>query len=744
MPDNYKQLTHTAEEIDKAVELANANATEVYALKNYAMQVIQTELNGLKKDKADAKTVEELKEDVEKLDKDAENKYTKSEVDEKLNDKVEKIEGKGLSANDFSDEYKNKINKNTEDLENTYRKSEVDEKIGDKVDKIEGKGLSTNDFDNKYKSKIDNTYTKSEINSIVETVEQKTVDNASEIEQLKSIKADKSALDETNATVAANKANLQGQIDALVVEAGGDSNPEVVQARIGSDGTAHNTLKARLDNMETKAEEEITGVKNDLNIIDNITNALSRNTKVENIPITNWSVGWIDPNTGVDDTYASHKDFARSDNYFNITKGLKYTVSASVSQSVKIFACYYDANKNFKKNAQIGVDNGNVDSSYDYFRIQVCYESGEDMSIDDIISNIVIKSSLVINNAFKSLPEVGMITNSAVDINFNDLSKGVYYISCDTSHDLLNAPNGDKRGIYTMIAVKAVTLGSDDYILQIAFCDGNAENTKAGMSFRLYNKTTGVNAVNWTELKKSSESETTTTPNTTKTDNNYMAIGDSITYGFLPGNQRASLPYPTVVGKILGLNTVYGAQTGAGFIYPNGEITAHSIIDYWVEHSGFAHYDVMTIAFGTNDYGNNMELGTIDDMYPTNDTVCGSINYCIKRIYDNAPNINLIFITPINATDKGTKETNYRYGTPNDKGYTLKDLCNKIVEICERDGINYIDNSKSSVINSINVDKTGVLSDKLHPAESYYRILGQYYAGRIGSFFQANVTSETE
>jgi hypothetical protein len=53
MPDNYKQLTHTAEEIDKAVDLANANATEVYALKNYAMVGIQGKLNDLEKDKAD-------------------------------------------------------------------------------------------------------------------------------------------------------------------------------------------------------------------------------------------------------------------------------------------------------------------------------------------------------------------------------------------------------------------------------------------------------------------------------------------------------------------------------------------------------------------------------------------------------------------------------------------------------------------------------------------------------------------
>lgn len=160
MADNYKQLTHTAEEIDKAVDLANANATEVYALKNYAIVGIQGKLNDLEKNKADAETVEELKKDIDNLDKETENKYTKSEVDEKLNDKVEKAEGKGLSTNDFDNKYKSKV-------DDTYSKSEVDSKFKDKVDKVEGKGLSTNDFTDEYKNKVDNAYTKAETDSVV-------------------------------------------------------------------------------------------------------------------------------------------------------------------------------------------------------------------------------------------------------------------------------------------------------------------------------------------------------------------------------------------------------------------------------------------------------------------------------------------------------------------------------------------------------------------------------------------------
>ena len=63
---------------------------------------------------------------------------------EQLNSKVDKIQGKQLSTNDFTNDYKNKVDNLTSI-------------VGTKVDKVSGKGLSTNDFTNDYKSQVDNT-----------------------------------------------------------------------------------------------------------------------------------------------------------------------------------------------------------------------------------------------------------------------------------------------------------------------------------------------------------------------------------------------------------------------------------------------------------------------------------------------------------------------------------------------------------------------------------------------------------
>ena len=89
--------------------------------------------------------------------------YTKTEVDDALDTKVDKVTGKQLSTNDFSDEYKNQLDN-------------LDDALDTKVDKVQGKGLSTNDYDNTEKAevaKIANkadqatTYTKTETDNLL-------------------------------------------------------------------------------------------------------------------------------------------------------------------------------------------------------------------------------------------------------------------------------------------------------------------------------------------------------------------------------------------------------------------------------------------------------------------------------------------------------------------------------------------------------------------------------------------------
>lgn len=101
--------------------------------------------------------------------------YTKTETNNLLDNKVDKVSGKGLSTNDFTDAYKQQIDDNKTAIETLNGDSSIvgsvdskvstaysnatsytDTECAKKVDKVSGKGLSTNDFTDELKTKLDN------------------------------------------------------------------------------------------------------------------------------------------------------------------------------------------------------------------------------------------------------------------------------------------------------------------------------------------------------------------------------------------------------------------------------------------------------------------------------------------------------------------------------------------------------------------------------------------------------------
>lgn len=101
--------------------------------------------------------------------------YTKTQINNLLDEKVDKVSGKDLSTNDFTDAYKQQIDDNESAIETLNGDStvvgSVDSKVATaysnatsytdtectkKVDKVSGKGLSTNDFTDELKTKLDN------------------------------------------------------------------------------------------------------------------------------------------------------------------------------------------------------------------------------------------------------------------------------------------------------------------------------------------------------------------------------------------------------------------------------------------------------------------------------------------------------------------------------------------------------------------------------------------------------------
>ena len=130
--NNYVSKTDTSyvktDTLDNYVTIETANST-------YATQTALAD----KVDKVDGKGLS-----TEDFTTEEKEKLESLPTDFDLNTKVDKEEGKGLSTNDYTNAEKEKLASLSKDID-----------ISGKVDKEEGKGLSTNDFTNDFKTKLE-------------------------------------------------------------------------------------------------------------------------------------------------------------------------------------------------------------------------------------------------------------------------------------------------------------------------------------------------------------------------------------------------------------------------------------------------------------------------------------------------------------------------------------------------------------------------------------------------------------
>ena len=134
-------------------------------------------------------------------------------INEKLDKKIDKEEGKGLSTNDFDNAYKKEL----DGLEN-YDDTKIKEDIGKKVDKEEGKGLSTNDFDNDYKEKLDklNNYDDTKIKEDIAKNTENITKNAEKItKNTENITKNTDALTKANNRIAELEATVALQDEQI-------------------------------------------------------------------------------------------------------------------------------------------------------------------------------------------------------------------------------------------------------------------------------------------------------------------------------------------------------------------------------------------------------------------------------------------------------------------------------------------------------------------------------------------------
>ena len=186
----------------------------------------------------------------------------------------------------------------------------------------------------------------------------------------------------------------------------------------------------------------------------------------------------------------------------------------------------------------------------------------------------------------------------------------------------------------------------------------------------------------------------------------YVAIGDSITAGFV------DKPYATLVGEVMDMTVVNLGVSGSAITVVNDRT------DSIYERRGDIpeDADIISIFGGTNDFGHNSAMGmsgstSFYEFY-------GAFRMLIEWIQQNRPNATLFVMTPLHREDDQIENSN---------GYTLEDYVNVIRDVCEKYSVPVLDLFKMGELNP-NIEKHKELfaSDGLHPLQLIHTKLGMY------------------
>ena len=203
-----------------------------------------------------------------------------------------------------------------------------------------------------------------------------------------------------------------------------------------------------------------------------------------------------------------------------------------------------------------------------------------------------------------------------------------------------------------------------------------------------------------------------------------LFVGDSITWGYITKNVRASATIPSITAKTLGIACRNAGKNGAR-VTNTGKCKQNSLVRRF-ESNAFhmEKYSVIVIAAGTNDFGGDVMLG------PWTGTSAkkfyGAWHRIFKTIRKKNPGAKVVIMTPIYRSAAPVRQSRTGYKIRNRLGYSLQTYVNAEVRIAKKYGASVYDSSKKLVINRQNA-KT-LLKDGLHPTRTGYRKLGQSVA----------------
>ena len=207
----------------------------------------------------------------------------------------------------------------------------------------------------------------------------------------------------------------------------------------------------------------------------------------------------------------------------------------------------------------------------------------------------------------------------------------------------------------------------------------------------------------------------------------WYAIGDSITQGFYsymngdtPSIATTTSCWAKIAADKAGLSLTNYGVGGSGFVHAATVGDRLNARDH-VGTIDFSGADMVTIAFGINDWKGSDTFGTFDDDITTGGTVYSNMRYVIEKILTDNPECKIFIITPINASKYGNQSGNWSLThLINEK--TLEDMYQLEKTVAEYYGIELIDMTHNSVFNRINCPS--LMVDGVHPTLKGNQLMG--------------------
>ncbi len=209
----------------------------------------------------------------------------------------------------------------------------------------------------------------------------------------------------------------------------------------------------------------------------------------------------------------------------------------------------------------------------------------------------------------------------------------------------------------------------------------------------------------------------------------YVAIGDSITFGYKPaendqsGGGQMNYPYSKIVADNLNMERLNAGESGANIKCVLGLVEGY---DNQVQQAIDFNADLVTIMIGVNDSGSvssskYVPLGTVDDVYDeSNITFYAGLSEVVSRIQTALPDATIILLSSPKNKQTITQ--------------TKQSYFNAVKDIAEKYDVLFYDihNGCGFNVNNETVVTNFVLTD-VHPNEKAHKIIGSRLTGFIAS-----------